>query len=139
MSYNQWLTRPWTHVEPRAQGTHDVTTPSTPTTTPRRVGALPQCHPGLCGTLVGPGKDAHGTLMPDREGRRWPDVTSTRRPTTNDQRQQDTDKRQDKRACRKQVPTDTKNLTIRVISSGARSPPNQSDRWNLVVASGSSP
>ena len=27
----------------------------------KRVGALPQGHPGLCGTLVGPGKDTHGT------------------------------------------------------------------------------
>ena len=29
--------------------------------TQRRVGALPQSHLGLCGTLVGPGKDTHGT------------------------------------------------------------------------------
>ena len=35
------------------------------------------------------------------EGRGWPDVTSTK--TTNDNRGQDTDKRQDKRACNDQV------------------------------------
>ena len=43
-----------------------------------RVGALPQSHPGLCGTLVGPGKDSK------EEGFGWPDTSSTRRPTTND-------------------------------------------------------
>ena len=31
-----------------------------------RVGALPQSHSGLCGTLVGPGKDTHGTPVPLR-------------------------------------------------------------------------
>ena len=46
----------------RAQGTHDVTTPTHTT----RVGALPQSHPGLCGTLVGAGKDTHGTPVPLR-------------------------------------------------------------------------
>ena len=54
----------------RAQGTHDVTTPSTPTTTPRRIGALPQSHPGLCGTPVGLGRDSHGTPVPE-QGRPW--------------------------------------------------------------------
>ena len=29
-----------------------------------RVGALPPSHPGLCGTLVGPGKDTHATPVP---------------------------------------------------------------------------
>ena len=48
--------------------------------THRRVGALPQSHPGLCGTPVGPGKDTHGTPVPGREGRGWPDTSSTRRP-----------------------------------------------------------
>ena len=33
-------------------------------------GALPQSHPGLCGTPVGPGKDTHGTPVPD-QGRPW--------------------------------------------------------------------
>ena len=65
------------HLMPRLQ----------PTTTPRTVGALQQSHPGLCGTLVGPGKDTHGTPVPDREGRGWPKVTSTRRPTTTRQKQ----------------------------------------------------
>ena len=36
-------------------------------TTPTRVGALSQSHPGLCGTPVGPGKDTHGTRGPVRE------------------------------------------------------------------------
>ena len=31
-----------------------------------RVSALPQSHPGLCGTLVGPGKDTHGSPVPLR-------------------------------------------------------------------------
>ena len=31
-----------------------------------RVVALPQSHPGLCGTLVGPGKDTHSTPVPLR-------------------------------------------------------------------------
>ena len=56
-----------------------------------RVGALPQSHPGLCGTLVGPGKDTHGTSVP-KQGRLW--VAKM----TSDKRQQDTDKSQDKRA-----------------------------------------
>ena len=43
-----------------------VASETTPTTTQRRVGALPQSHPGLCGTLVGPGKDTHGTPVPLR-------------------------------------------------------------------------
>ena len=51
--------------------------------TPRRVGALPQSHPGLCGTSVGPGKDTHGTQVPYREGRGWSAAASTK-TTTND-------------------------------------------------------
>ena len=51
----------------RAHRTQDVTTPTTHTT---RVGALPQSHPGLCGTPVGPGKDTHGTPVPE-QGRLW--------------------------------------------------------------------
>ena len=35
-----------------------------------RVVALPQSHPGLCGTPVGPGKDTHGTPVPE-QGRPW--------------------------------------------------------------------
>ena len=38
-------------------------------TTPTRVGALSQSHPGLCGTPVGPGKDTNGTRGP--AGRLW--------------------------------------------------------------------
>ena len=34
----------------------------------QRVGALPQSHFGLCGTLVGPGKDTPGTPVPLRRG-----------------------------------------------------------------------
>ena len=65
----------------RTQRPHDVTTPTTPTTTPRRVGAIPQSHPRLCGTPVAPGKDIHGTPVPDRKGR-W---SPTRRLPTNDE------------------------------------------------------
>ena len=31
-----------------------------------------------------PAKDTHGTPVPEREGRDWPDTSSTRRPPTND-------------------------------------------------------
>ena len=79
MRYIQSLTHASTHVK-RTEG-KDVTTPSTPTT--RRVGSLPQCHPGLCGTPVGPGKDTHGTPVPERRGRGWPGTTSTRQLPTN--------------------------------------------------------
>ena len=51
--------------------------------TQRRVGALPQSHPGLCGTLVGPGHPRY-TSASTEEGRGWPDTSSTRRPLTND-------------------------------------------------------
>ena len=51
---------------------------------------MPQSHRGLCGTPVGPGKDTHGTPVPDREGRGWPTTSSTK--MTTDKRQQDTDK-----------------------------------------------
>ena len=50
------------------------------------VGALPQSHPGLCGTLVGPSKDTHGTPVPLRREavggpRHAPrDTTKTTRP-----------------------------------------------------------
>ena len=39
-------------------------------TTDTIVGALPQGHPGLCGTPVGPGKETHGTPVPE-QGRPW--------------------------------------------------------------------
>ena len=60
--------------------------------THRRVGALPQSHPGLCGTPVGPGKDTHGTPVPGREGRGWPDTSSTKRPLTRDDHMADESK-----------------------------------------------
>ena len=47
------------------------------------------------------------------EGRGWPDVTSTK--TTNDNRRQDTDKRQDKRACNDQVMTHTHLCSYMVV------------------------
>ena len=48
-----------------------------------RVGALPQSHLGLCGTLVGPGKDTHGTPVPLRKGSRgWPKTRFTRNTET---------------------------------------------------------
>ena len=56
----------------------DKTTGDAPTAR-TRVGALPHSHPGLCGTLVGPGKDTHGTpVLLRREGRGWPETRSTR-------------------------------------------------------------
>ena len=47
------------------------------------------------------------------EGRGWPDVTSTK--TTNDNRRQDSDKRQDKRACNDQV---LKNVNSHTVELG---------------------
>ena len=58
----------------------------TPTTT-KTVGALPRCHPGRQGTLVGPGKDTHGTPVPEREGRGWLTTRSTVRQTCTTKRQ----------------------------------------------------
>ena len=52
-----------------------------------RVGALPQSHPGLCGTPVGPGKDTHGTPVPKQEGCGWPATTSTKTQTNDDKTQ----------------------------------------------------
>ena len=71
-----------------------------------RVGALPQSHPGLCSTPVGPSKDTHGTPVP-KQGRPW---VAQQQATTRDA-QQHTDQSQDKRAFRKQVLTDTCKLT----------------------------
>ena len=47
-----------------------------------RTGALAQSHPGLCGTLVGPGKDTHGTRREAAGGPRHAsrDTTETTRP-----------------------------------------------------------
>ena len=56
--------------------------------TQTRSGALPQSHPGLCGTLVGPDKDTHGTPVPLRR-------TAVGGPTQaprDDHRQHDKDK-----------------------------------------------
>ena len=43
-----------------------------------RVGALPQSHPVLCGTLMGPTKDTHGTPVPLRREAVGPETQSTR-------------------------------------------------------------
>ena len=43
-----------------------ITTMITYTTQPQRVGALVAHHPGRVITLVGSGKDTHGTLKPSR-------------------------------------------------------------------------
>ena len=53
----------------------------------KRVGALPWCHPGHPGTPVGPGKDTHGTLVPERERRGWPTTRSTVRQACTTKRQ----------------------------------------------------
>ena len=60
-----------------------------------RVGALPQSHPGLCGTPVGPGRDTHGTPVP-KQGRLW--VARNNLHEDSGKRQQDTDKSQDRHA-----------------------------------------
>ena len=89
MRYIQSLTSLTTR-ETRAHRTQDVTTPSTPTTTPRRVGSLPQGHPGLWGTLVGPGRTptVHRCVY---GGRPW---VARRNLHGDDQRQQTTGHRQ---------------------------------------------
>ena len=74
-----------------------------------RVGALPQSHAGLCGTLVVPGKDTHGTPVPLRRkavGGRTQAPRHDRRPKTTRQTRS-----QDKRAFRKQVLAYTWKLT----------------------------
>ena len=44
-----------------------------------RVGALPQSHPGLCGTLAAPGKDTPPYISASTEGGRgWPKTRFTR-------------------------------------------------------------
>ena len=87
MRYIQSLTHPSTHV--KRQRT-ERKTPSTTTTTPRRVGSLPQDHPGLWGTLVGPGRTptVHRCLY---GGRPW---VARRNLHEDDQRQQTTGHRQ---------------------------------------------
>ena len=67
MNCNQLPSHPSTRGT-RAQGTHDVTTP-TPITT-QRVGALQQSRPGLFGPPVFSCRDAHGTPVP-KKGRPW--------------------------------------------------------------------
>ena len=70
---------------------HDCHTTSRLQPTRQWVGALPQSHPGLCGTPVSPGKDTRGTRGPARGkavGRGWP-TTST---TTTDKRPHDKDR-----------------------------------------------
>ena len=62
------------------------------------------------GHTGGSRQDTHGTHVPEKEGRGWPDVTSTK--TTNDNRRQDTDKRQDKRACNDQVLRNVNSHTV---------------------------
>ena len=56
----------------------------TPTNTKKGLAFCHRVHPGLCGTLVGPGKDTHTPVFSTEEGRGWPEVNSTVRPTTND-------------------------------------------------------
>ena len=115
MSYNQ-LTHRSTHVE-RERKEHMMSRlQAHQQPHEERVGALPQSHTELCGTPVGPGKDTHGTPVPKQEGRGWPATTTTK--TTNDKRPQNTEKRQDKRAFRKQVLTDTWKLTRSVLYAG---------------------
>ena len=47
------------HTMSRLQPTHTI------------VGALPQGHPGLWGTPVGPGKETHGTPVNEQGRRGW--------------------------------------------------------------------
>ena len=107
MSYNQLLTHPSTHVGTRAQDTHGVTTPSTSATT-EPAGALPQSHPGLCGTPTVyrgcPHKDTRGTPVP-KQARPW---VARRNLHEDDQRRTTTRHRQASReTCFQSQDTDT--------------------------------
>ena len=89
MSYNQLFTHPSTHVE-RERKKHMMSRlQSHQQPHQERVGALPQSHPGLCGTPVGPGKDTHATPVP-QTGKAVGGQTQPprRRPTTNDHKTQ---------------------------------------------------
>ena len=68
----------------RAQGRHDVTTPTTPTTTQRMIGAMPQSHFGLCGTPVGPARTPMVHRCPRGKAVGGPQQALQRRPPTND-------------------------------------------------------
>ena len=67
-----------------AWNANDVTTPTTPTTTPRMGWRFATESPWTLWHPVGPGKDTHGTPVPDTEGRGWRKTSSTRRLPTND-------------------------------------------------------
>ena len=56
------------HMSVRHDHEHERTERKTSRLQPTHtsVGVLPQSHPGLCGTQVGPGKDTHGTPVPQR-------------------------------------------------------------------------
>ena len=80
-SNNQLSTRPSTHVE-HERTEHKTSRHQQHTQT--RVGALLQSHPGLCGTPVGPGKDTHGTPVPEQGRPSGGPTSSTTRRQTND-------------------------------------------------------
>ena len=101
MSCNQLLTHPSTHVE-RERKKHTVSRLQAPQQPHQETaGALPQGHPGLCGTPTVyrgcPRKDTRG-YTGAQTGKAVGGPTQPPRRPTNDKRPQDTDKRQDKRA-----------------------------------------
>ena len=53
-------------VEHEHEHVHDDHITSRHSQPQQSVGALSQSHPGICGTLVGPGKDTHDTPVPLR-------------------------------------------------------------------------
>ena len=96
---------------------HDHHTTSRLQPTRQRVGSLLRGHPGLWGTPVGSGRTPTVHRCPKGKAVGGP------HETTSDRRQNDTDKRQDKRAfsetgvdCTGQVLTHTWNLTQTVSS-----------------------
>ena len=90
MRYIQSLTHPSTHVTRERTERKTSRLQSTTTTTPRRVGSLPQGHPGLWGTPVGPGRTPTVHLCLNG-GRPW---VARRNLHEDDQRQQTTGHRQ---------------------------------------------
>ena len=81
--YHQYCKYSQLHMSVRHDHEHERTERKTSRLQPThttRVGALPQSLPGL-GTLVGPGKDTHGTPVPRRKAVGGRTSSTIRRPT----------------------------------------------------------
>ena len=111
MGYIHLLTHPSTHVE-RERKEHMMSRLQAHQQ-PHQEG-LALCHRVTLDSVAHRWVPAMTTL--NSEGRGWPSTTFV-----DDNRRQDTDKRQDKRSFRKQVQTDTCELPDQVIAKPKRS------------------